>query len=148
MSVVRTVAVTLTIPDNAALTARATLERLGVALGDLERADLYRVTFASAGESAPALAALRDLESLYNPNKHRWAVRDTARPEPGELWVAERDAAPSALAAGRRVPGVVRFESLTGWRLHDPAGLPAESALVRRAAETLLGNLAFQRIES
>ncbi|MGB8203480.1 MAG: hypothetical protein WCE83_02270, partial [Candidatus Baltobacteraceae bacterium] len=73
------VEVVLTIPDNEAETALATLARLGVPLGGLERADLYRFEIELVEiepvEREALLAALRSLETIYNPNKHALRVR-------------------------------------------------------------------------
>ncbi len=150
MSVVRCVEVWLTIPDNEAETARETLERLGVPLGGLTRADLYRFELDPAAEEG-LIRTLASLETIYNPGKHALRVRDDVVPAPGEVWIDEiRHGAASPPAgggiriAGRELPGVWSVERFTAWRVEGLAGAdPAEVA--RRATETLLCNPAFQR---
>ncbi len=138
MSVTRCVEVTLTIPDNEAETARQTLQRLGVHVGALERAE-------------PALvASLRGIETIYNPNKHALRVREGALPLPGEVWVDEPHPVVDARAgvlrlAGRRLPGVSAVERFTAWRVLDEHGQASQADVVAKAVETLLCNPAFQR---
>lgn len=153
MNVRRCIEVVLTIPDNEARTALATLQRLGVAAAALERADLYRcaVDESAAGELA---ATFRALEPVFNPNKHALRLRDGDVPLAGEVWVEMLE--PSAAAtvpgasdrpvrmAGRPLPGVSAVTRAVAWRLFDAAGSPAEPEIVRRATE-LLCNTAFQK---
>jgi phosphoribosylformylglycinamidine (FGAM) synthase PurS component len=148
MRIVRCVEVRLTIPDNEAETARKTLERLGVPLAALVRADLYRFELDASAE-AGLVRTLSSLETIYNPGKHALRVREGATPGPGEVWIDEiRPAVPAASApvriAGRELPGVWSVERFTAWRVEGVAGLPAAEA-ARRATETLLCNPAFQR---
>jgi len=154
MTVTRCVEVALTIPDNEAETALATLRRLGVELAQLRRADLYRVELNPAQEDA-VIATLRDLETIYNPNKHSLRVRADRKPQAGELWVEElhgesRSSAAAARAgqvriAGRLLPGVTRIERFTAWRMLENGGEAAGPEVVARAAQTLLCNPAFQK---
>jgi len=148
MTVTRCVEVVLTIPDNEAETALATLRRLGVELGELVRADLYRVEVDPAQEEA-LVATLRDLETIYNPNKHALQVRSDGEPRAGELWVEELHATPPPAGpvriAGRLLPGVTRIEHFTAWRMRDGEGRAAGPEVVARAAQTLLYNPAFQK---
>ncbi|MBC5811176.1 MAG: hypothetical protein GIW95_10070 [Candidatus Eremiobacteraeota bacterium] len=148
MVVTRCVETTLAIPDNEAATARATLTRLGIPLEALERADLYKIEVECKRESE-LLAALRGIETIFNPNKHRLAVRKTDRPDQGELWVEETAALESdggtISVAGRALPGVRRLQRLVSWKLTAPGGDPASAATVARAASALLCNAAFQR---
>ena len=148
--VTRAFEVALTIPDNEALTALGTLQRFGVETGDVRRADLWRFHV-----EAPLAEALRDavrgIETIFNPNKHRLRERDASSPEPGEVWIAEL-AEPSGAhdgraprVAGRTLPGVTRIERMVAWRLFDRHGKPAAAAVVEQAIETLLCNPAFQR---
>ncbi|MFZ1123980.1 MAG: hypothetical protein WAN59_02405 [Candidatus Baltobacteraceae bacterium] len=148
------VEVVLTIPDNEAETALATLARLGVPLGGLERADLYRFEIELVEiepvEREALLAALRSLETIYNPNKHALRVRAEPAPQPGELWVDEIHPAAAAARgpvriAGRTLGGVRAVERFTAWRVVDAEGRPAAAEVVALAAETLLCNPAFQR---
>ena len=143
------VEIALTIPDNEAETAAATLRRLGVAVERLERADLY-VMEADSGTDPAALGdSLRHIETLFNPNKHLLRSR-AAAPEAGEVWIHERAHGPeepeegAVRVAGRALPGVVSIERFTLWRLRDAAGSPAADETVMRATETLLCNPAFQ----
>jgi phosphoribosylformylglycinamidine (FGAM) synthase PurS component len=149
MSVTRCVEVTLTIPDNEAETARQTLQRLGVHVGKLERADLYRFELEPDAEAA-LVASLRGIETIYNPNKHALRVRDVALPLPGEVWIDEPHPADDARSgvlrlAGRRLPGVSAVERFTAWRVLDEHGRASQSDVVGKAVETLLCNPAFQR---
>jgi hypothetical protein len=150
----RCVEVVLTIPDNEARTALATLQRLGVPAVALERADLYRcaVDESAAERLGETFAAL---EPVFNPNKHALRVRDGDSPLPGEVWVEMLDAdeaaprtAPAADAAvrnaGRVLPGVASVTRAVAWRLFDAAGEPADPQVVRLATE-LLCNPAFQK---
>ena len=157
----RCVEIALIIPDNQAETAQATLRKLGVPVGALERNDVYRFALEPGYEEA-LLQALARIETIYNPNKHALRLRDEAIPEPGEAWVHEiphgaetaaaattRRAGPEGFApvtiAGRSLPGVHKIERFTAWRLRDGAGAPASAAVVTQALETLLCNSAFQR---
>lgn len=148
MSVRRCVEVVLTIPDNEARTALATLQRLGVPAAALERTDLYRC---EVEESAAARLGdtFRGLEPVFNPNKHALRVRDGDLPLPGELWVEAADAttavAPAPVRiAGRALPGVRGITRAVAWRLFDASGEPANDEVVRLATE-LLCNPAFQK---
>jgi hypothetical protein len=142
------VEVVLTIPDNEALTALATLRRLGVDLGSLERSDLwlFDVEPSRVGE---LVETVRETETIFNPNKHALHVRDVAEPREGEAWLDEPAVAALVGApvrvAGRRLPGVERAERFVAWRLRDRHGRPAAPEVVDRSLETLLCNPAFQR---
>ena len=150
MIVMRAVEVVLTIPDNEARTALATLQRLGVAAGGLERGALYCCAV-DATEADDLVASLRGLETIYNPNKHALRVRDGDTPLPGEIWVEEL--APPAQTVvtgvvrigGRTLPGLRHLGTATAWRVFDDDGAPAGPDLTRAAAETLLCNPAFQK---
>jgi hypothetical protein len=149
----RCVEVVLTIPDNEARTALATLQRLGVPAAALERADLYR--FAVDESAAERLGeTFAALEPVFNPNKHALRVRDGDRPLPGEIWVEMLDSdeavdrtAPAdapVRIAGRLLTGVTDLTRAVAWRLFDAAGEPADPQVVRSATE-LLCNPAFQK---
>ncbi|MBC5798781.1 MAG: hypothetical protein GIX03_10690 [Candidatus Eremiobacteraeota bacterium] len=142
--------VSLTIPDNEARTALVTLQRLGVPVTTLERADVYRCDVQE--READHLSELfRSLETLFNPNKHSLRVRAGDGPARGEVWIQERSAAPERAEkagvriAGRRLPGVTSLERFTSWRLSAEMGAPAGPDLVQAAQETLLYNPAFQK---
>lgn len=81
--------VVLTIPDNEARTALRTLQRLGVAVYELERADVYRCEVESSA-LARIPSAFRSIETLFNPNKHALRVLLGGGPQAGEAWISER----------------------------------------------------------
>ena len=142
MSVTRTFAVSLTIPDNEAFTALETLDRLGIAVARVVRSDIWLF---DAGEGTGDLAsAVASNETIHNPNKHRLAERDSDQPAPGEVWIATRDEAPERLVAGRSIPGVTAIRRRTAWRLLDDSGRDVAPAALDRAVETFLCNPAFQ----
>jgi len=150
VSALRCVEVVLTIPDNEALTALATLQRLGIAVAALERADVYCCEVDAAAADG-LVETLRTLEPVFNPNKHALRVRDTDLPEAGELWVQERTPAPrfptaesTVRIAGRSLPGVHRLTRAVSWRLLTAGGRPAERETVEGAMD-LLCNPAFQK---
>ena len=148
MTVTRYVEVVLTIPDNEAETALTTLRRLGVHVGELRRSDLYRIEVEPEREET-LLETLREIETIYNPNKHALRLRSDVAPQPGEAWIDEPKTMDSARGpvhiAGRVLPGVWGLERLVAWQLSDSLGKPASAEVVARAAETLLCNPAFQR---
>ena len=142
MSSTRTFAVTLTIPDNEAFTALETLDRLGVPVARVVRADIWLFdTDAAAGDLASTIASN---ETIHNPNKHRLAERDSDRPAPGEVWIAPRDEAPVSSVAGRPIAGVRAIRRRIAWRLLDDSGRDVAPAALDRAVETFLCNPAFQ----
>jgi hypothetical protein len=142
MSATRTFAVSLTIPDNEAFTALETLDRLGIPVARVVRADIWLFDAdAGAGDLASAIASN---ETIHNPNKHRLAERESDRPAPGEVWIASRDEAPTSLVAGRSIPGVRGIRRRTAWRLLDDSGRDVAPAALDRAVETFLCNPAFQ----
>ena len=99
----------------------------------------------AVAEAAGALAAsVAQIETLYNPNKHRLAERTSDLPEPGEVWIASRDEAPVTQIAGRRLPGVTAIRRRTAWRLLDDAGQDIAPSDRDRAVATFLCNPAFQ----
>ena len=141
------VEVGLIIPDNEARTALATLQRLGVALGGLERADLYLCEI-SGDATDELVATLRGIETVFNPNKHAIRVRPV-NAEPGEVWVDEADAIREPVAqpiriAGREIAGLRTFERFVAWRLWAAPGVAADTAPVGGATDLLLCNPAFQ----
>ena len=147
MTTTRAYEIDLTIPDNEALTALATLRRLGIDLRSVQRSDLWRLKVDAAQAGAVA-GALRTVEAVFNPNKHVLHERESVSPEPGEVWIGEKPTATerdAATVAGRRLPGVERAERFVSWRLFDRNGQPASWEEVDRAVETLLCNPAFQR---
>jgi hypothetical protein len=142
LSLTRTFAVTLTIPDNEAFTAFETLGRLGVPVARIARADIWQF---ESDDPVPDLAAkVASIEAIHNPNKHRLAERESDRPERGEVWIAARDEKPASLVAGRAIPGVHAIRRRTAWHLLDDAGAGLAPAYLDQAVETFLCNEAFQ----
>jgi hypothetical protein len=152
---IRAYEVRLTIPDNAAFTARATLDRLGLGMEELTRAEIYLFDVDDACVAALD-AAVPTIETIYNPNKHVFRIRD-AVPEAGELWVGNRPAqgGPSPVPkqepmqafriAGRSLAGVRSLERYVSWRFRR-RGAAAPPELVLVAAESLLANAAYQNV--
>jgi len=145
----RCIEVLLSIPDNEALTALATLQRLGVDVAALERGDLYRCDV-DAPEAERLVETLRGLETVFNPNKHVLRVREDDRPGRGEVWIdeiasGEHPAGGPVRIAGRVLPGVHGLERFTAWRLFSERDQPAGPEVVAAATETLLCNPAFQK---
>ena len=149
MTIVRCVEIGLTIPDNEARTALATLQRLGVPVAALERADVYRCHVQEA-EADRLGTTFRSVETLFNPNKHALHVRAGERPVAGEIWIGElpaggrRETVADVRIGGRILPGISTLERFTSWRLTS-AGAPADRSLLKAAEETLLCNPAFQK---
>jgi hypothetical protein len=141
--VIRTFAVSLTIPDNEAFTAFETLGRLGVPAARIVRSDIwsFEVDERAAGDLA---ATISSIETISNPNKHRLIERSSDRPETGEVWIAPRDEAPATEVAGRPIPGVRAIRRRTAWRLLDEGGRDVAPDVLDRAVETFLCNPAFQ----
>ena len=138
-----TYAVSLTIPDNEAFTALEALGRLGIPVARVVRADIW--TLEVEGAAPDLRARIAAIETIYNPNKHRLAERGSDRPEPGEVWIAPLDDAPSATVAGRALPGVRAVRRRTAWRLLDEGGRDVPAEVRSKAIETFLCNPAFQR---
>ncbi len=143
------IAIALTIPDNEARTALATLQRLGVAAAMLERADLYRLDVAD--DRADELPEdLKKFEVIFNANKHVMRVREGESPLAGEVWIDEigrSDVSRGGIVriSGRTIPGVRSLERFTAWRLYAAPGIPAEPHVVAAATDLLLCNPAFQK---
>jgi hypothetical protein len=140
----RAYVVTLTIPDNEAFTALTTLARMGIAVGEVRRADVW-VARVDPERAAEADASLATVETVFNPNKHRLEVRSDARPRPGEVWVMARDETPATAVGGRNVPGVSGLVRRTSWRLLDEHGADISAADRQRAIDGFLCNPAFQK---
>lgn len=134
----RTVAIRLKIPDNAAHTALAALLRLGVQAERLERADIWQLEDSGDGDF---IQRFESNESLFNPNKHVLRLLESSQPRAGEVWIEESGAGEIAL----RMNGTSHARRFTSWRLFAPSGDPAPPASVRDAAEKLLCNPAIER---
>lgn len=139
MSVTRTVAIRLKIPDNEAYTALTALRRLGVNVARLERAEIWQLQ--DEGNGADFAARVERNESLFNPNKHELDVLSEDVPREGEAWIEELDAGETAL----RVQGVPRGRRSVGWRLFSEGRTPASPQTVSAAVEALLCNPAIER---
>ena len=132
------VEIVLTIPDNEAYTALTTLQRLGVEITDLRRADVWRFE-TQASQEAALIERVRTLETIYNPNKHKLRVLKHEAPEPGETWIDEPGCGAierPVRISGRELPGVSRAVRYTGWRLFVGEGIPAPPEIVQRAVAT------------
>lgn len=140
----KTFAISLTIPDNEAFTARETLRRMGILAADVRRADIwtFSVDEAAAGTLAAAVATL---EPIFNPNKHRLEERASAHPIAGEVWIAPHAESKMIAVGGRIIPGVSAIRRATAWRLLDERGSDLAATMLDRALEFLC-NPAFQKV--
>lgn len=140
--------VRLSIPDNEAYTALATLQRLGLQCADIVRADVH--VFGVDEEIGPERLydLLKTIATIYNPNKHRLRALSEPRPEAGEVWItsnqmpAQRE---RVVLGGVTLPGTRSAWRATSWRLLDAGGKDVPGEILQRAVETLLCNPAFQR---
>jgi hypothetical protein len=140
----RTFAVRLTIPDNEAFTALATLQRVGIPVGQIRRADIW--TFDVDAAVGDGLAeTIASIETIFNSNKHELIERSASRPLDGEVWIAVHDEAGAMPLGERRLPGVTAVRRRVGWQLLDASGRIVETAILDRAVETFLCNSAFQK---
>ena len=139
----RAFAVSLFIPDNEAFTAYETLARLGIPVARVQRSDIWLFDV-DASAASSLTAAVSQIGTVYNPNKHRLAERRSDAPDPGEVWIAARDETPATKIAGRVLPGVTAIRRRTAWRLLDDAGQDLAPADRDRAIATFLCNPAFQ----
>jgi phosphoribosylformylglycinamidine (FGAM) synthase PurS component len=140
----QTFAVALTIPDNEAFTAREAIRRLGLAVGEVKRADIW-IFEVDEAHAAGLAAVVATLETIFNPNKHRLEERAAAAPLPGEVWIAPRDESRATTVAGRSLPGVQAIRHATAWRLVDENGRDVAPAVLDRAVDEFLCNPAFQK---
>ncbi len=145
MTVQRTVAIRLKIPDNEARTALSALRRLDVDVAGLERSAVWR--FDDDGDAGDFVRRIERNETLFNPNKNELQLRESNAPLAGEVWIEELDSHDDVrrLLGGKAIDGIVRARRFTGWRLFAQAGQPATAAVVGDAAEKLLGNPAIER---
>jgi phosphoribosylformylglycinamidine (FGAM) synthase PurS component len=147
----RCVAIQLKIPDNEAYTAVTTLQRLGVRVARLERAEIWRLN--DSGDAATLAQRIERNETIFNPNKHVLTILDARVPRPGETWIGELPPAGGVaahvdgkgIADGKGIEGVTRAQRYVGWRLLDAAGKPAARDIVEAAVERLLCNPAIER---
>lgn len=142
--IAQTIAVRLKIPDNEAFTALSALQRLGVPVERVERADVWVFT---AEKADGLLESVKANETLFNPNKHEVAVRPSDRPLPGEAWIEELGDDPGLRArlGGKIIPGVRSAKRYVAWRLFGADGAPLPVDGVQAAAAALLCNPAIER---
>lgn len=135
----RGVAIRLKIPDNEAYTALTALQRLGVPVGRLERAEIWRMH--DRGDVSDFPLRVERNEALFNPNKHELEVLAIDAPRGGEVWITELDARDVTV----RISGVDSARRYVGWRLFEHGHEPAAASVVREAVEKLLCNPAIER---
>jgi phosphoribosylformylglycinamidine (FGAM) synthase PurS component len=140
----RAFAVALTIPDNEAFTALETLRRLGFALGDVRRADIWSFEV-DASASAALAETIATIETVFNPNKHELAERPGARPLAAEVWIAPSDDVAAGSVGRGAIPGVHGVRRRVAWQLLDETGSIVDPPVLDRAVETFLCNPAFQK---
>ncbi len=157
----RFVAIRLKVPDNTAYTALVALQRLGVDVGQVERATIVPV---GDGDDAAVLERVRRDESLFNPNLHEVEIRNTLEPEPGEMVVREvpgsddmsfprrRSHIRASRARDDKVEGRARVRpakraTQTSWKLFDRDGHPVSKATLGLARDVLLCNPAIEEAE-
>ena len=128
----RAFAVELKIPDNEAYTAMRALQRLGIAVARVRRADLL-VFSGDEGDEALRERIERD-ETLFNPNKHRLERLPGTHPREGEVWIEMLDAPRSAT-----------MRRLVSWRLFGGADEPLGGDELDAACVRLLCNPAIER---
>ncbi|MBV8244760.1 MAG: hypothetical protein JOZ38_02455 [Candidatus Eremiobacteraeota bacterium] len=141
----RAIEIRLKIPDNAAYTAMAALERLGVAAERVERAEIW--VFEVEDDADGLLVEVMRNESLFNPNKHAARELETPSPRAGEVWIEELGDDPDLRArlGGKGVRGVRSAKRYVGWRLLDRQGKPVTKDVAQNAADVLLCNPAIER---
>jgi hypothetical protein len=136
---IRAIAITLKIPDNAAYTALTALQRLGIDCAVVERSEVWVVE--DSGNPDDFLERVAQNETIFNLNKHRITDLGIAKPRPGEVWVGEMG---SRGETGKTISGVSNVRRYVGWRLHTGAGVAVDSAVIRAASERLLCNPAVE----
>ena len=143
-TVEKTFAVALTIADNEAFTALATLRRLGLSIGSIARTDMWSFTVEDVAAGSLG-AVVASIETIYNPNKHALTERPHSRPAGGEVWICAADEAPKTAVGGRSIAGVSGIRRSVAWQLFDDSGSNVEPAVLDLAVETFLCNPAFQK---
>ncbi len=127
----------LKIPDNEARTALSALQRLGVRVARVDRAEVWVMD----AHDAEFVERFKSNESLFNGNKHELEVLAEPAPRPGEVWIEELDATDVPV----RMSGVAHVRRFVGWRLYGEDKQPSNKATVREAAHALLCNPAIER---
>lgn len=138
-------AITLKIPDNAAYTAQSALRRLGVDCARLERSEIWR--FEDAGDAATLAQRIEGNETIFNPNKHKLAVLEEAKPRAGEVWIEELGAHDNRreYLGGKAIAGLSNARRYVAWRFFGASGKPEARELLERAASRLLCNPAIEQ---
>ena len=132
---IRTIAITLKIPDNAAYTALTALQKLGFDVARVERSEIY--VLKDNGDDTDFLERVAGNETIFNLNKHRITDLGIDQPRPGEVWVSEN-------GTKHVVRGFGSAQRYIGWRLATQSGAPVEPEVIRSAAERLLCNPAVE----
>lgn len=128
----RAFAVALKIPDNEAYTAMRALQRLGIAVAHVRRADVL-VFNGDEGDETLRERIERD-ETLFNPNKHRLERLASMQPLAGEVWIEMLD-----------TPRSAPMRRLVSWRLFGAADEPLGGDELDAACVRLLCNPAIER---
>jgi hypothetical protein len=134
----------LKIADNEAYTALVTLQRLGVPVTSVERADIW--DFETGGTYQELMEAVKRNEALFNQNKHEMVQYMRPQPRRGEVWIQRTDERLDVrrLFTGKTAAGAQKVQRYTGWRLFHAAG-EADAAMLQLAVERLLCNSAIER---
>lgn len=140
----RIAAIELKIPDNAAFTALVALRRLGIEVEGVRRCEIWRME--DAGDPQTFAQRVRANAAIFNPNKHRLAVLDDARPRTGEIWVERRQEGNEVREhlGGKGIAGVTAARRYVGWRLTGTGGVPVRRETLRAAVDGLLCNPAIE----
>ncbi|MGC1380595.1 MAG: hypothetical protein WA814_06180 [Candidatus Baltobacteraceae bacterium] len=125
----RAVSIGLKIPDNAAYTALVALRRMRVPVEHVERSEIW--LFDDDGDGAALGDRVRADETIFNPNKHRLVLLESAAPRPGEVWI-------EPLEPGGRCKAIA-------WRLWEGERVPASHYVLAAAVERLLCNPAIEK---
>lgn len=121
------VSISLKIPDNTAYTALVALRRLGV---DVDRVERSEILLFDDVDADALVARITADETMFNPNKHRVSVLQSAKPSWGEVWIEPLS------NPGRRA---------VAWRLYNAHGSPVKRPVLEMAVERLLCNPAIDR---
>lgn len=141
----RVAAIELKIPDNAAFTALVALRRLGLAIDDVRRCEIWRMEDGGDPETFPQ--RVRANAAIFNPNKHRLIVLEETQPRTGEAWVERLHEGNEVREhlGGKGIEGVTAAHRYVGWRLTGAGGLPARRETLQAAVERLLCNPAIEK---
>ncbi len=141
MSASRVVAIRLKVPDNTAFTALVALQRLGVEVARVRRAEVWLLD--DAGEASTLVQRVCADETIFNPQLHEVELRHESSPRAGELWVREAPPADNST----RIAGVKEASRVISWTLSDSRDIPAPRAVLEQACDALLCNPAIEEAE-